>query len=58
MTFKSFILLIATFLSGGICFAQSDGIKYVFYQSPGTSHEWLTWRRDLEQFAQLLFKNK
>jgi enterochelin esterase family protein len=29
----------------------------VFYQSPGTAHEWLTWRRSLYQFAQLLFKN-
>lgn len=35
---------------------DKQGIKYVFYQSPGTSHEWLTWRRDLEQFAPLLFK--
>jgi enterochelin esterase-like enzyme len=31
------------------------GVKTVFYESPGTSHEWLTWRRDLEQFAPLLF---
>jgi enterochelin esterase-like enzyme len=28
----------------------------VFYQSPGTAHEWLTWRRSLYQFAQLLFR--
>ncbi len=35
---------------------DKQGIKYVFYQSQGTSHEWLTWRRDLEQFAPLLFK--
>lgn len=35
---------------------DKQGIKYVFYQSPGTGHEWLTWRRDLEKFAQLLFK--
>ena len=28
----------------------------VFYQSPGTAHEWLTWRRSLNQFASLLFK--
>jgi enterochelin esterase-like enzyme len=28
----------------------------VVYQSPGTAHEWLTWRRSLQQFAQLLFK--
>lgn len=32
------------------------GIKYVYYQSQGTAHEWLTWRRDLFQFAPLLFK--
>jgi enterochelin esterase-like enzyme len=32
------------------------GVKYVFYQSQGTAHEWLTWRRDLYQFAPLLFK--
>ena len=32
------------------------GLKYVFYQSQGTAHEWLTWRRDLYQFAPLLFK--
>lgn len=33
-----------------------QGIRYVYYQSPGTAHEWLTWRRDLEHFAVLLFK--
>jgi enterochelin esterase family protein len=27
----------------------------VFYQSPGTAHEWLTWRRSLHEFAPLLF---
>jgi enterochelin esterase-like enzyme len=32
------------------------GIKYVWFESPGTAHEWLTWRRDLNQYAQLLFK--
>jgi enterochelin esterase family protein len=32
-----------------------QGIKYVYYESQGTAHEWLTWRRDLYQFAQLLF---
>jgi enterochelin esterase family protein len=32
------------------------GVKYVYYQSIGTAHEWLTWRRDLCQFAPLLFK--
>jgi len=33
------------------------GIKNVYYESPGTAHEWLTWRRDLCQFAPLLFQN-
>lgn len=32
------------------------GINHVYYESPGTAHEWLTWRRDLYQFAPLLFK--
>ncbi len=32
------------------------GIKTTFYESKGTAHEWLTWRRDLYQFAPLLFK--
>ncbi len=32
------------------------GIKHVFYQSPGTAHEWLTWRRDLNNFAPRLFR--
>ncbi|HEY3283831.1 MAG TPA: alpha/beta hydrolase-fold protein [Armatimonadota bacterium] len=34
------------------------GIKTVFYESPGTSHEWLTWRRSLHEFAPLLFKGQ
>ncbi len=32
------------------------GIKHVFYQSPGTAHEWQTWRRDLNEFAPRLFR--
>lgn len=35
---------------------EKQGIKYVYYESPETAHEWLTWRRDLHQYAQLLFK--
>lgn len=30
-------------------------IKYIYYESPETAHEWLTWRRALYQYAQLLF---
>lgn len=33
------------------------GIKHTYYESPGTSHEWQTWRRSLNQFAALIFKN-
>ena len=32
------------------------GIKYVYFSSPGTANEWLTWRRDLNDFAPRLFK--
>jgi para-nitrobenzyl esterase len=32
------------------------GIKYVYFSSPGTAHEWLTWRRDLNDFAPRLFQ--
>ena len=35
---------------------EKQGIKYVFYESQGTAHEWLTWRRDLNEFAPRLFK--
>ena len=31
------------------------GIKTVFYESPGTAHEWQTWRRCLREFAPRLF---
>ena len=31
-------------------------IHHVFYESPGTSHEWQTWRRDLKEFAPRLFQ--
>ena len=31
-------------------------IEYTYYESPGTAHEWHTWRRCLYQFSQLIFK--
>lgn len=30
-------------------------IHHVFYVSPGTAHEWQTWRRDLSELAPQLF---
>ncbi|MCW5982682.1 MAG: esterase [Bryobacteraceae bacterium] len=32
------------------------GIDNVFFESPGTAHEWLTWRRCLNDFAPRLFQ--
>lgn len=36
---------------------KQAGINAVFYVSPETAHEWHTWRRNLHQFAPLLFKD-
>jgi enterochelin esterase family protein len=36
---------------------KDHGIKnIVYYESQGTAHEWLTWRRSLNEFAPMLFK--
>jgi len=35
---------------------KASGMNAHFYVSPGTAHEWQSWRRSLYQFAQLLFK--
>jgi enterochelin esterase family protein len=38
---------------------KNHGIKnIVFHESQGTAHEWLTWRRALNDFAPRLFKLK
>jgi enterochelin esterase-like enzyme len=34
----------------------SFGIHNVYFESPGTAHEWLTWRRCLNGFAPRLFR--
>jgi enterochelin esterase-like enzyme len=34
---------------------EKGGIRYVYFESPGTAHEWLTWRRSLDDFAPRLF---
>ena len=36
---------------------EKAGVKYVYFSSPGTAHEWLTWRRDLNDFAPRLFRD-
>jgi enterochelin esterase family protein len=35
---------------------KDHGIKIIFHESQGTAHEWLTWRRALNEFAPLIFK--
>jgi len=35
---------------------DQHGIKHVYFESPGTAHEWQTWRRSLNGFAPLLFR--
>lgn len=35
---------------------ESAGIAHIYYESPGTAHEWLTWRRCLHEFAPLNFR--
>lgn len=45
------------FGSDKICNAlNAAGINNVYYESPGTHHEWLTWRRCLNEFVPLIFK--
>ena len=36
---------------------QELGIKVDYYESQGTAHEWLTWRRCLKEFVPHLFKH-
>jgi len=36
---------------------EEAGIKHVYYEAPGTGHEFQTWRKSLHGFAQLLFKD-
>ena len=35
---------------------DKQGIRHTYYESPKTAHEWLTWRRSLQNFATLLFR--
>jgi enterochelin esterase-like enzyme len=37
---------------------KKAGGNAVYYESPLTAHEWLSWRRDLHEFAPLLFQSK
>ncbi len=42
---------------GGLASFERAGINAVFYVSPDTAHEFLSWRRSLKEMAPLLFKD-
>jgi enterochelin esterase family protein len=35
---------------------EQAGIKHVYFEAPGTAHEFQTWRKSLHGFTQLLFR--
>ena len=35
---------------------RRSGVRVVFFESPGTAHEWQSWRRDLFDLAPRLFR--
>ena len=35
---------------------RAAGVNVTYFESPGTAHEWQTWRRDLRDFAPRLFQ--
>ena len=36
---------------------EKAGVKHTYLETPGTGHEFQTWRKSLHDFAQLLFKD-
>ncbi len=36
---------------------EGAGIRTTYYESPGTAHEWQTWRRSLREFVPLVFQD-
>jgi enterochelin esterase family protein len=45
-----------TSIGGAVYALRAAGVHLEFYESPGTAHEWQTWRRDLHQLAPKLFR--
>ena len=35
---------------------MTAGVHNVYFESPDTAHEWLTWRRAFKEFAPRLFR--
>jgi enterochelin esterase family protein len=45
-----------TGIRGAATALKGAGVRMVYFESPGTAHEWQTWRRDLNDFAPRLFR--
>jgi len=45
-----------TSVSDAVDALRHSGVRVVFFESPGTAHEWQTWRRDLRDLAPRLFR--
>lgn len=43
-------------IGGAATALKAEGVNLVYFESPGTAHEWQTWRRDLNDFAPRLFR--
>lgn len=43
-------------IDGAVGALRKSGIRLVYFQSPGTAHEWQTWRRSLNDLAPRLFR--
>jgi enterochelin esterase-like enzyme len=43
-------------VSGAVEALRKSGVQVTYFESPGTAHEWQTWRRDLNDLAPRLFR--
>jgi enterochelin esterase-like enzyme len=43
-------------IDAAVAALRKSGIRLVYFQSPGTAHEWQTWRRSLADLAPRLFR--
>jgi enterochelin esterase family protein len=43
-------------ISSAVDALRESGVQVSFFESPGTAHEWQTWRRDLYDLAPRLFR--
>jgi enterochelin esterase family protein len=43
-------------IDGAVDALRKSGVRLRYFESPGTAHEWQTWRRDLNDLAARLFR--